>query len=177
MRYSSYFYEMQTGHDHQLTWPLLVKYYGNQDLISQSLVYHVNMPKPFRLAEQYLIRAEAYCRQEKPDFSAASRDMNTLRGARYTSGSNISLSEDDFLQKIAEERVRELYMEGFRLHDLKRWGTLYNGGGFVRTPQMHSLEEGSSLRITADNPLFVWPIPQHEIESPGSEVVGNESNR
>jgi alpha-L-fucosidase 2 len=32
-------------------------------------------------------------------------------------------------------------------------------------------------RITADNPLFVWPIPQHEIESPGSEVVGNESNR
>lgn len=177
MRYSSYFYEIQTGHDHQLTWPLLVKYYGNQDLISQSLVYHVNMPKPFRLAEQYLIRAEAYCRQEKPDFSAASRDMNTLRGARYTSGSSISLSEDDFLQKIAEERVRELYMEGFRLHDLKRWGTLYNGGGFVRKPQMHSLEEGSSLRITADNPLFVWPIPQHEIESPGSEVVGNESNR
>lgn len=177
MRYGSYFYELQTGHDHQLTWPLLVKYYGNQDLISNSLVYHVNMPKPFRLAEQYLIRAEAYCRQAKPDFVAASRDMNTLRAARYTSGGSLSLSEDDFLQKIAEERVRELYMEGFRLHDLKRWGTLYNGGGFERTPQMHSLKEGSSLRITADNPLFVWPIPQHEIESPGSEVVGNESNK
>ena len=177
MRYSSYFYEMQTGHDHQLTWPLLIKYYGNQDLISNSLVYHVNMPKPFRLAEQYLIRAEAYCRQEKPNFVAASRDMNTLRAARYSSGSTISLSEDNYLQKIADERVRELYMEGFRLHDLKRWGTLYNGGGFERTPQQHSLKEGSSLRINADNPMFVWPIPQHEIEAPGSEVVGNASNK
>lgn len=177
MRYSSYFYELQTGHDHQLTWPLLVKYYGNQDLISGSLVYHVNMPKPFRLAEQYLIRAEALCRQEKPDFAGASRDMNTLRSNRYVSGGAISLSEKDYLEKIAEERVRELYMEGFRLHDLKRWGSLYNGGGFERTPQQHSLAEGSSLRITADNPLFVWPIPQHEIEAPGSEVVGNESNK
>lgn len=177
MRYSSYFYELQTGHDHQLTWPLLVKYYGNQDLISGSLVYHVNMPKPFRLAEQYLIRAEALCRQEKPDFAGASRDMNTLRSNRYVSGGAISLTEKDYLEKIAEERVRELYMEGFRLHDLKRWGSLYNGGGFERTPQQHSLAEGSSLRITADNPLFVWPIPQHEIEAPGSEVVGNESNK
>ena len=177
MRYSSYFYELQTGHDHQLTWPLLVKYYGNQDLISGSLVYHVNMPKPFRLAEQYLIRAEALCRQEKPDFAGASRDMNTLRSNRYVSGGAISLSEKDYLVKIAEERVRELYMEGFRLHDLKRWGSLYNGGGFERTPQQHSLAEGSSLRITAENPLCVWPIPQHEIEAPGSEVVGNESNK
>lgn len=177
MRYSSYFYELQTGHDHQLTWPLLVKYYGNQDLISGSLVYHVNMPKPFRLAEQYLIRAEALCRQEKPDFAGASRDMNTLRSNRYVSGGAISLTEKDYLEKIAEERVRELYMEGFRLHDLKRWGSLYNGGGFERTPQQHSLTEGSSLRITADNPLFVWPIPQHEIEAPGSEVIGNESNK
>ena len=28
-----------------------------------------------------------------------------------------------------------------------------------------------------DNPLFVWPIPQHELESPGSEILPNESNR
>ena len=41
-------------------------------------------------------------------------------------------------------------MEGFRLH---------------------------SLKITPDNPRFVWPIPQHELESPGSEILPNESNR
>ena len=69
-------------------------------------------------------------------------------------------------------------MEGFRLHDIKRWGKLYrNGEGFTRTPQQQSLAEGSSLSVKADNPLFVWPIPQHELESPGSEILPNESNK
>lgn len=178
MRYNSFFYELQTGYDHQLSWPLLVKYFGNQDFISSNLLYHVSMPKPFRLSEQYLIRAEAYCRKSTPNFSAASNDLTTLRNARYSTGGSISLSADDYIQKISDERVRELYMEGFRLNDLKRWGTLYNNGkGFKRTPQMNTLAEGSSLEVTMDNPLFVWPIPQHEIEAPGSEVEGNESNR
>ena len=65
-----------------------------------------------------------------------------------------------------------------RLQDLKRWGKLYNKGvSFERKPQTSSLAEGSSLKITYDNPLFVWPIPQHEIEAPGSEVLPNESNK
>lgn len=178
MRYNSFFYELQTGYDHQLSWPLLVKYFGNQDFISSNLLYHVSMPKPFRLSEQYLIRAEAYCRKSTPNFSAASKDLTTLRNARYSTGGSISLSADDYIQKISDERVRELYMEGFRLNDLKRWGTLYNNGkGFKRTPQMNTLAEGSSLEVTMDNPLFVWPIPQHEIEAPGSQVQPNESNK
>ena len=126
LRYSGYFYQTETGYAHGLSWPLLVKYYGNRNLITNQ-IYHVSMPKPFRLAEQYLIRAE---------------------------------------------RVRELYMEGFRLHDLKRWHK-----GFERKPQANSQAEGSSLKIEADNPLFVWPIPQHELEAPGSEILPNESNR
>jgi hypothetical protein len=61
------------------------------------------------------------------------------------------------------------------LQDLKRWGKLYNeGNGFERTPQTNSLEEGSSMKITADNPMFVWPIPRHEVEAPGSRVEQNE---
>lgn len=62
-------------------------------------------------------------------------------------------------------------MEGFRLMDLKRWGK-----GFERKPQEQSLENGSSLKIEANNPLFVWPIPSHEIQAPGSDIVGNDSN-
>jgi hypothetical protein len=108
----------------------------------------------------------------------AAKDLNSLRASRFTSGGSISLNADNYLKAISDERVRELYMEGFRLNDLKRWGTLYNnGGGFKRTPQSHSLPEGSSLEVKADNPLFVWPIPQHEIEAPGSQVQPNESNR
>jgi hypothetical protein len=178
LRYGAYFANFTTGYDHNLTWPLLVKYFGNQDFIGQALIYHVSMPKPFRLAEQYLIRAEAYCRRENPNYSLAAKDLTTLRASRLSSGGGVSLTANNYIQAIADERVRELYMEGFRLNDLKRWGSLYNNGeGFERKPQSNSLKEGSSLKIKADNPLFVWPIPQHEIEAPGSQVQPNESNR
>ncbi|MBO7195145.1 MAG: RagB/SusD family nutrient uptake outer membrane protein [Alistipes sp.] len=179
MRYRAYFADFTTGYDHNLTWPLLVKYYGNQEFMSVSPQYcHITMPKPFRLAEQYLIRAEAYCRKSEPNYALASKDLAALRDTRFVSGGSVALTEANCIQAIAEERVRELYMEGFRLNDLKRWGKLYNNGeGFERKPQSNTLEEGSSLKIKADHPLFVWPIPQHEIEAPGSEVQPNESNK
>ena len=168
-RYNAYFARLQTGYPHQLVWPLLVKYYGNEALM-QNLIYHVNMPKPLRLAEQYLIRAEAYCR--KGGFAQASADLSALRESRYTSGGPISVNAGNWLETISDERVRELYMEGFRLQDLKRWGK-----GFERTPQSQTQSEGSSLKIEAGDPLFVWPIPNHEIVSPGSQIQPNESNR
>lgn len=169
MRYNAYFAQLQTGYSHQLSWPLLVKYYGNQALM-QNMIYHVNMPKPLRLAEQYLIRAEAYC--EKGNYGAASADLTKLRESRYSSGGTVSVNAGNWLQTISDERVRELYMEGFRLQDLKRWGK-----GFERTPQSQTQSEGSSLKIDAADPLFVWPIPNHEIVSPGSQIQPNESNR
>ena len=168
-RYNAYFAELQTGYSHQLSWPLLIKYYGNRELMSL-YIYHVNMPKPIRLAEQYLIRAEAYCNLGK--YSAASTDLSALRKARMKSGSStVSVSETNWLQTISDERVRELFMEGFRLNDLKRWGM-----GFERTTQASVQAEGSRLKVDASNPRFVWPIPKHEIEAPGSEVQGNPSN-
>ena len=168
-RYDAYFATLQTGYSHQLTWPLLIKYYGNESLMA-NMIYHVNMPKPLRLAEQYLIRAEAYC--QKGSYAAALTDLSTLRQTRFTSGGSISVNSGNWLETISEERVRELYMEGFRLHDLKRWGK-----GFERKPQTHSQSAGSSLKVDANNPLFVWPIPNHEIVSPGSQIQPNESNR
>ena len=169
MRYNAYFANAQTGYSHQLTWPLLIKYYGNESLMA-SLIYHVNMPKPLRLAEQYLIRAEAYC--QKGMYSAASADLTALRETRYSTGGATSVNAGNWQEAISDERVRELYMEGFRLHDLKRWGK-----GFERTPQSQTQSEGSSMKIEAGNPLFVWPIPNHEIVSPGSQIQPNESNR
>ena len=166
-RYDAYFAKAATGYSHQLTWPLLIKYYGNRELMSL-MIYHVNMPKPLRLAEQYLIRAEAYC--NLGNFGSATADVVALRKARGVSGS-ISVNEDNWLDVIDDERVRELYMEGFRLNDLKRWGR-----GFERTPQSNIQAEGSKLKVEAGNPRFVWPIPKHEIEAPGSEIIGNASN-
>ena len=169
MRYSAYFEELQTGYSHRLSWPLLIKYYGNEGLLAQN-VFHVNMPKPLRLAEQYLIRAEAYCR--RGEYAKAGNDLSTLRESRFSTGGTLGVNADNWLDTISDERVRELFMEGFRLQDLKRWHR-----GFTRTPQSSSQAEGSSLKVNADDPLFVWPIPRNEIEAPGSEILPNESNR
>ena len=133
------------------------------------------LPKPFRLAEQYLIRAEAYCRLER--FGEANRDLTALRTQRGVSALNVTGS--NWLELLSEERVRELYMEGFRLNDLKRWGKeIADSEGFsiVRKPQSQSLAEGSSLKVRYDNPLFVWPIPQSELEAPGADIEPNDSN-
>jgi len=166
---------LSIGYGYTLTQPLLVKYEGNYSLIAinQRTFHSVSMPKPFRLSEQYLIRAEARCRMagqgvQGMSYSQAAADIATLRGARYTAGSGAVLTADTWLDIISEERVKELFMEGFRLHDLKRWGR-----GFERTPQSASVKEGSSLKIAAGDSRFVWPIPQHEIDSPGSQIVQN----
>ncbi len=168
-RYATYFTNLQTGYSHGLAWPLLTKYYGNESFM-QSMIYHVNMPKPLRLAEQYLIRAEAYCNNNK--FAAASADLTKLSQSRHTAGGNVNVTDKNWLDVISNERVKELYMEGFRLQDLKRWGR-----GFEREQQTLTQPEGSTMKIKADNPLFVWPIPKHELESPGSQILPNESNK
>ena len=171
LRFSTYFQTYTTGHSHGLAWPLLIKYFGNVNFFN-SQILHTSMPKPLRLAEQYLIRAEAYAMSPTPNYALAGNDIATLRSARYLSfGGSVAMTEDSALDVIEEERVKELYMEGFRLMDLKRWHK-----GFERTPQSESIESGSSLKIDADNPLFVWPIPQHELESPGSQIEPNQSN-
>ncbi len=177
-RYSAYFAgeesNVHIGYDHGLSWPLLVKYWGNRNFTGIN-IYQVSMPKPFRLAEQYLIRAEAYCRLER--FGEANRDLTALRTQRGVNALNVTAS--NWLRLLSEERVRELYMEGFRLNDLKRWGKeIADSEGFsiVREPQSQSLAEGSSLKVRYDNPLFVWPIPQSEIEAPGADIEPNDSN-
>ena len=171
LRYGNYFYTYTTGHSHGLSWPLLVKYFGNMNFFNSNIL-HVSMPKPLRLAEQYLIRAEAYA-EGRGNYGAAANDIASLREARYQSfGGGVSMTANNAMQIIEEERIKELYMEGFRLMDLKRWHK-----GFERKPQEQSLENGSSLKIEADDPLFVWPIPQHELEAPGASIEPNESNR
>ena len=172
LRVSTIFQSFTTGYSHGLTWPLLIKYFGNESFTSYN-IFHVVMPKVFRLSEQYLIRAEAYVQKDQPDYGKAGNDISTLRLARYSSyGGSTAMSKSNAMDIIKKERVKELYMEGFRLHDLKRWHD-----DFKREPQDQSLDNGSSLKVEKDDPLFVWPIPQHELDAPGSEVEPNESNK
>ncbi len=163
-RASAYFGEAQTGYPHGLKWHLLTKYKGNAEFMQSNILF-THMPKPFRLAEQYLIRAEAYCRMG--NYTKASTDLSAIVSNRVGSGT-LTVNSDNWLEKISEERVRELFMEGFRLTDLKRWGM-----GFERTAQSNTVAPNNALKIEAGNYRFVWPIPQHEIEAPGSQMVQN----
>ena len=166
------FQSLTTGYSHGLTWPLLIKYYGNRDFMKNGIL-HINMPKPFRLSEQYLIRAEAYCNKGETFYSKAGKDITTLRIARFkTYGGSTVINKANWEKMINEERVKELFMEGFRLNDLKRWHK-----GFERKPQTSTVSPGNSLKIDASNPLFVWPIPQHELQSPDADIEPNESNK
>lgn len=164
-RRTAYFRTLPTGYQGNPNLTLLVKYFGNEDIFIPYNIFHVCQPKPLRLAEQYLIRAEAYCRQN--EFGKATADLRTLAKARGASAS--SLSESNWLEVISNERAKELYMEGFRLNDLKRWNK-----GFKRVTQSSAQNgPGSTLDIKAGDYRFVWPIPQHEVEAPGSGIRQN----
>lgn len=173
LRAAAIFTTRTTGYEHGLQWPLLSKYFGDAEFLNNNIL-HVHQPMVFRLSEQYLIRAEAYAMNG--EYGKAGKDISTLRTARYSSyGGNTSMSDESSAMKIIEaERVKELYMEGFRLNDLKRWHK-----GFERKaadqPAANFVQ--SSLKVEKDDPLFVWPIPQHELEAPGSEIEPNESNK
>ena len=178
-RRSAYFRTLTTGYQGNPSLTLLIKYYGNEADFIPYYIYHVCQPKPMRLAEQYLIRAEAYCRSDKKAYGLATDDLKTLAKARGASVG--SLSESNWLQVISDERVKELYMEGFRLNDLKRWVNLpqWNKGSdlaFSRTTQA-SAQTGaaSTIKIKKNDYRLVWPIPQHEIEAPGSGLKDQQN--
>lgn len=168
MRYYSFFSKMQTNYAHGLVWPLLVKYGGNPVVSNGGPNLLTNMPKIFRLAEIYLIRAEAcYRLGGGANETIANSDLTTIRQARYQSYGSSAASGESLFKEIQKERVRELYMEGFRLSDLKRWGL-----GFTRKPQASTVDGPNRLSVDKNNPLFTWPIPKHELDA----VAGMQPN-
>ena len=76
-----------------------------------------------RLAEVYLIRAEARAMQNNLSAgSGALFDINQIRIRAGVEPITGSLTQEDVMTAIEEERLRELFAEGFRWIDLKRWG-------------------------------------------------------
>lgn len=163
IRYSSWFStrDITTPVPGRMT--LMVKYPGNPKLYS-SVTNYVNMPKVFRISEMYLIAAEAA--SNKPGQEAvASYYLNALKSARIKGWKDQDYSGVTLTNAIRDERVRELFCEGHRLNDLKRWHI-----GFTRSAgQNPSLvmpgENYASAKREADDPFFLWPIPTAEMEA------------
>lgn len=73
-----------------------------------------------RLAEQYLIRAEARAKQD--NIGGAQSDLNAVRG-RAGLGNTPAATQDDLVKAVLKERQTELFGEtGHRWFDLKRSG-------------------------------------------------------
>ncbi|MBK9935562.1 MAG: RagB/SusD family nutrient uptake outer membrane protein [Cytophagaceae bacterium] len=81
----------------------------------------------FRIAEMYLIYAEAVLRGGTGDKATAVSYINKLRERAYAGTSGNITSSDLTLQFILDERARELYWEGHRRTDLIRFDLFHTG--------------------------------------------------
>lgn len=134
-------------------------------------------PKPFRIAEQYLIAAEA---ASVLDLDAEA--IGYLRELRASRGlmTDASLSGDGLRDAVRAERSRELAYEGFRLWDLRRWGLGFaprQRQGLIPEHQVDAyfFADGfDRVGVEADNPKFVWPFPKDEVSQINKNLVQNE---
>ncbi len=130
---------------------MIYKYPTNPEYTDQGM----NMPKPMRLAEMYLMRAEAYAYTN--DDALAAADLDELLDHRITNHQSISIGGDALKEFIVKERQKELMFEGFYWFDLKRMGK-----GFTRIPQENT-STANDLSIDADDYRWQWPIPTAEL--------------
>ncbi len=145
--------------------PVFNKYPGNSALV-QSSPNLMNMAKPFRLSELYLIVAEAACEANQPVL--ANKYITDLRNERIQNYVAQDYSGDRLRQEVRKERLRELIGEGFRMSDLRRWQVEWNradvnypgypGAGSITTPS------GRAVVYQATDYRYIWPLPATEIQ-------------
>lgn len=120
----------------------------------------------FRLAEMYLIKAEALVRQNKTN--EARIVLQEFCEARYTDQEEIASDSETLLQEILDERLKEFYLENdFRWLDMKRLGV-----------QVERLVSGERFVLQPDDFRYSFPIPLRElqlnknmVQTPGWENV------
>ena len=170
-RKAVYFDEQRLTFSTGETEPLMLfnKFPGNPNLaVSDAVRNYCNAPKPFRIAEIYLIAAEAYFYSNL--YTEANNALNTLKSNRIANYSNPDLTArpDELRQQIRDERRRELAGEGFRLGDLKRYGEGMTRGEAQDNSivsRIPSEDLTVSLKVEAGNHRFVWAIPQVEVDA------------
>lgn len=106
-----------------------------------------------RLAETYLLRAEAYLMMDNKEAAAA--DINAIRNRAHATP--VTASDVD-IDLILDERARELYMEDFRINTLMRLNKLSE---YLMKYNPQVIKAGYTL----DDHLNKLPIPNSEIEA------------
>jgi hypothetical protein len=111
----------------------------------------------FRLADAYLIYAEAFLRGGGGTQQQALDYVNALRVRAYGDSSGVITAPQLTLQFILDERGRELLWEGHRRTDLVRYGQ-FTGGAYV-----WAWKGGSQAGAATDAHLDLYPIPSNEL--------------
>jgi hypothetical protein len=148
------------------------KYPGNPALFTGATTNYQHKPKIFRIAEMYLISAEAAAMTPATE-PAALTTLNLLRTARSAT-TLVGLSGTALRDAIRAERARELLCEGFRLDDLKRWNL-----GFSRLAAQNQgpIQIGADFNqkvVAAGDNKFVWGIPANDITT--NPNIANQQN-
>lgn len=126
--------------------------------------------KVFRIAEMYLIRAEANHRLGNDNDAKA--DIRLIRQNRIAGYSPSSDVIPDVLEAIQVERRKELVGEGHRWFDAKRYGLSFNRGS---TPGVGDCPSTApDCELNAGDKRFVFPIPQGEIQA--NPAMKNQQN-
>lgn len=129
-----------------------------RDGVTGSDLTHTDTDFPlFRLADVYLMYAEAVLRGGGGSTAEALTLVNALRTRAYgDDGGNISASELT-LDFILDERARELYWEAHRRTDLIRFGRFSTGD--YHWPWKGNVPDGTAT----SNHLNIYPIPSSDI--------------
>lgn len=123
-----------------------VQLYGKKDGTSSLFI--------LRLAEQYLIRAEARVKKTSPDLAAAANDLRAVQNRAEVSPLfelSPGTTAEQLIQAIENERRLELAFEGHRFSDIIRTGKAATVFGSVNPKLKESYQ-------------WVFPIPQTSID-------------
>lgn len=128
----------------------------------QDLGVGIDMPL-FRLAEQYMIYAEAVVRgATNGDITTALGYINAIRARAYGNTSGNINSSQLTLSFLIDERGREFYWEGFRRTDLIRFNK------FVESSYLWPWKGNVANGTGVDAHYKIFPLP-------ASEVIANNN--
>jgi hypothetical protein len=119
---------------------------------------HVDIDFPmFRLADAYLMYAEAQLRGGGGNATTALDYVNALRFRAYGDSTGVITAPQLTLDFILDERSRELLWEGHRRTDLVRYGR-FTGGAYL-----WSWKGGAQAGTSTPAHLDLYPIPANEL--------------
>lgn len=116
--------------------------------------YLINAP------EMFLIQAEANLRAATPDLDAAKDALLVVakRNLSITSVEDLPATKDELLSFLRDESARELFQEGHRLFDIRRWGVKGNAYAYGSPQILFRYKD-------VDMSNVIFPIPEDEINA------------